>query len=129
VIGFPVAKLPGHARDGVVSLEDAKKAALDFVFTRTTRSSLDLLLRQYDFAGAFHNAGAADAYRWLCEDRHVLLIRTARAAMTAFDAAMRPVFTVDLSHATYREFAGEEYADGATVSAGDSPPVSLSRRS
>jgi hypothetical protein len=126
--GFPVAKLPRHARDGVVSLEDAKKVALDFVFTRTTRSSLDMLLRQYDFAAALGNAGASDAYRWLCDHRHVLLIRTAAATMTAFDADMRSVFTIDLSGATYREFAGEELAEGLTMRAGDSPQVPLPPR-
>jgi hypothetical protein len=102
VAGFPVARLPGHARQGVVSLEDAKMVALDFVFTRSTRSSLDELFRQYDWSTV--NAAATGPYH--------LVIRTARSALTAFDAPMRPLFELRLpDRPTYVECGGVEYVD------------------
>jgi hypothetical protein len=126
VAGYPVAKLLGHAREGVVALEDAKKVAFDFVFTRTTRSSLDALLRQYDWSAL--NAAAPDVYRWLSVDRNVLLIRTGRATMTAFDAGLRPVLTLNYSDARYRECAGEEFVDGLEVVAENEPPIPIPPR-
>jgi hypothetical protein len=101
--GFSVGRLAGHARQGAVSLEDAKKVALDFVFTRTTRSSLAELLRQYDFSAL--NTIAPAPYH--------LLIRTARLKLTAFDAAMRPMFEIELpERPSYVECGGVEYVEG-----------------
>jgi hypothetical protein len=97
VRGYPVAKMLGHAREGVVALEDAKKVAFDFVFTRTTRSSLNALIRQYDWPAL----GAA-----------ALFIRTGHGIMTAFDAAHRPTLTLNYADARYRELAGEEFIEG-----------------
>jgi hypothetical protein len=87
----------GHAREGVVALEDAKKVAFDFVFTRTTRSSLASLLRQYDWP-ALHAA--------------TLFIRTGHGMMTAFDADNHPQVTLNYANARYRELAGEEFIEG-----------------
>ena len=95
--GYPVAKMPGHAREGVVALEDAKKVAFDFVFTRTTRSSLASLIRQYDWP-ALHAAA--------------LFIRTGRGIMTAFDADHRPMLILSYANARYHELAGEEFLKG-----------------
>jgi hypothetical protein len=83
----------GHARERVVALEDAKKVAFDFVFTRTTRSSLATLIRQYDWPAL----GAA-----------TLFIRTGRGIMTAFDADNRPTLILNYANARYHELAGEE---------------------
>jgi hypothetical protein len=100
--GFAVARLLGHARRGVVSLEDAKKVALDFVFTRTTRSSLGTLAEQYNFSSL--NAAAPRPYH--------LLIRTARSRLTAFDATLRPVFELELpERPRYIECGGVEYVE------------------
>ena len=107
--GIPVARLPGHARQSVVSLEDAKKVALDFVFTRTSGSSLDDLLRQYDFSAL--NAAAADTYQLLSTGR-VLLIRTGRGRLTAFDDALAPLFELVLPEAPRCvECGGVEYVE------------------
>jgi hypothetical protein len=104
--GCAVARLPGHARQGVVSLEDAKKVALDFVFTRTTRSSLDALLRQYDTC-------ALNALAPPPPPPYHLLIRTSRSKLTAFAGGMRPVFELQLAdHPTYIECGGVEYVEG-----------------
>lgn len=127
VPGYPVAKMPGHARDGVVSLEDAKKVALDFVFTRTTRSSLDGFLRQYDWTALA--AATPELHRWFREDRIVLLIRTARAMMTAFDALQRPMLTLNYADARYEEWAGEELLDGIDVVVEGKSPVPVARTS
>jgi hypothetical protein len=100
--GFAVARLPGHARQGVVSLEDAKKVALDFVFTRTTRSSLDALLRQYDTCAL--NAPAPPPYH--------LFIRTGRTKLTAFDAGGGVIFELERSdRPSVIECGGVEYAE------------------
>ena len=113
--GFAVARLPGHARRGAVSLEDAKKVALDFVFTRTTRSSLDALLRQYDWSAV--NAVAPGPYH--------LLIRTARSRMTAFDGSMSPLVELELpQRPVYVECGGVEYVeDLCAVVAGQRLPL------
>jgi hypothetical protein len=123
VAGYPVGKMQGHAREGVVALEDAKKVALDFVITRTTRSSLDVFVRQYDWSAL--NAAAPDAYRWLSTGRDVLLVRTGRGEMTAFDAVQRAVLRLDYREPHYRECAGEEFVEGLTaiVGSGEKLPI------
>jgi hypothetical protein len=98
--GYPVAKMPSHAREGVVALEDAKKVAFDFVFTRTTRSSLATLLRQYDWP-ALHAAA--------------LFIRTGRGIMTAFDADHRLMLILNYANARYHEIAGEDFLEGFEI--------------
>jgi hypothetical protein len=72
----PVAGFPGHSRGSVVALEDAKRAAMDFVFLRTTRSSLHSLLSQFDLRPLRDHA--QEVWKWLTQDRDVLLIRTPR---------------------------------------------------
>ncbi len=92
VPGFPAAQLPGHPRPGVVSLEDAQLAGSDFVFVRTTRSSLSQLLT----TGLLPlETLPADVQLWLRTGRDVLLIRTGqpgerqRPFLTAFDSEMQ----------------------------------------
>jgi hypothetical protein len=102
--------LAGHARQGVVSLEDAKKVALDFVFTRTTRSSLDELLSRYDWSAL--NAASPGVYQWLEAERDVLLIRTGRATLTALDAAQRARVKLELPEPVrFVECGGIEYVE------------------
>jgi hypothetical protein len=108
--GFPVARLMAHAREGVVALEDAKKVALDFVFTRTTRSSLAALLEDYDVETL--NAAAPGAYSALTGGR-VLLVRTGMRGMTAFGEGMKPVLELGLNDsARYFECGGVDYVEG-----------------
>jgi len=114
--GFPVARFPGHSRSGVVSLEDAKKVALDFVFTRTTRSSLNDLLDQYDWSVL--GKVAPDVSAWLSAGE-VLLIRTKRRTLSAFDAGMTARFQLSLPDpATYTEIGAVEYAEELTCTIG-----------
>ena len=116
--GYPIARMLGHAREGVVALEDAKKVAFDFVFTRTTRSSLATLRRQYDWS----------ALNDVTLDHAALLIRTDRGIMTAFDAGPRAMFTLNYCDARYREFAGEELVDGLAAIVANQPPVPIPPR-
>jgi hypothetical protein len=53
VKGVPVDAVGGTARTGAASLADARKAAEDFLFLRTTRQSVDSFFRQYDFGPLF----------------------------------------------------------------------------
>lgn len=107
--GFSIARLPGHSREGVVSLADAKKVALDFIFTRTTRSSLNELLEQYDFSPVADRWPGV--YRMMTSGR-VLLIRTDRSLMTVFDGAMTPQCELLISEpASYIEQGGIEYLE------------------
>lgn len=74
VRGYPVQELPPVERPGVVALEDARKAADDFIFLHTTRSSLAEFLEHYDFEPL--KRIAAEAVDWLFSDKPALLIRT-----------------------------------------------------
>jgi hypothetical protein len=123
--GYPVARLIGHPRESVVALEDAKKVALDFVFTRTTRSSLVDWLRDYDFEPL--NAIALDAYHQLTAERGIL-IRTGPRRMIWFDAGMRAAIELSLDDsARYVECGGVEYVEGLCAIV-DGRSVSLSPR-
>lgn len=125
--GWPVGRLAGHARRGVVSLEDAKKVALDFAFTRTTRSSLDEFLARYDFSAL--NAARPDAYQWLRRGRDVLLIRSARGALSAVDEHGRTVMTfAQAEPARFIECGGVEYAEDLHAVIADAPTIPLPPR-
>ncbi len=126
VRGVGVQDLPGHARPGVVALEDALRASSDFVFLRTIRSSLHGLLGQYDWEPLREHA--EEAWNWLSSADLVLLIRSPRCRlgqtpaplMTAFDPQMQPRIELGLYQevgpVAYREFAGVEYlAEGLRV--------------
>ena len=101
--GSPASALPGRQTTGVVTLEDAVRAAPDFVFTRTTRRSLDDLLAGYDLTALAEQAG--EAHRWLTNSADVLLIRTAGREsaqrgsdfLTALDRQLRPRLTLALA--------------------------------
>jgi hypothetical protein len=73
VPGVPVKALIPSERPGVVSIADALKAGPDFVLLRTTRSSLDALLGQFDL-GELEQTTPATA-QWLASERNVLLVQ------------------------------------------------------
>ncbi len=73
VAGIAASELSGFRRPGVVSLEDARLAAADFVITRTTRRSLFRLWERYNLEPL--TAVAPDMARLMSEGRGVLLIR------------------------------------------------------
>jgi hypothetical protein len=96
VKGVSVAELSGPERPGVVALEDARRAAADFVFTATTRQSLDLLLACYDLSPL--ESVDRELVAWLRTSRQVLLIRTPGIGqeawptqlLTAYDEKLQP---------------------------------------
>ena len=116
--GFAVSRLGATGRHGVVALEDAFRVAEDFVFLRTTGSSLDELMQQYDFT---HLQGAIpDLILRPPGGSRVLFIRTTptvhdgRLQLTAFCASGQPLFGVVAESgprrvAPYVEIAGTEY--------------------
>jgi hypothetical protein len=49
VVGLPLSEIPGATRPGAVSLADARKAADDFVFLRTTAQTTRAFFDLFDF--------------------------------------------------------------------------------
>jgi hypothetical protein len=117
--GYSVAAAGFPPRPGVPCLEDANLAAPDFVFLRTTRSSLDEFLSHFNLEPLrerFH-----ETYLWLCRGKDVLLIRTHTGVrpdqplLTTFDAASTPRLQLALvaDHCvSYVESAGRELPVG-----------------
>ncbi len=85
--GIPAADYSGVSRPGVVALEDALRAGQDFLFLRTTASSLRELLSHYDLEPL--RLRDQRVHDWLSARRNVLLIRAAAAVpvLVAFDVA------------------------------------------
>ncbi len=113
-------------RPGVVGLEDVLLAQPDFIFIRSTRSSLADLLNGYDFTPLDRHPASLGA--WLNSPDCVLILRTPlkeqgdppRSLLTAYDARgsarleLGPAQPFDQPREIrYREWAGVEYlADG-----------------
>jgi hypothetical protein len=112
VPGVAVADVAGRERPGVVSLADARRASSDFIFTRTTKSSLRELL---------------DMYQPLPCSEPWLLIRSPmdrldempRPFLTGYDDQFRPRIELGLvaeAVPEYLEFCGAEFLrDGLRV--------------
>jgi hypothetical protein len=110
ISGLPLSAVSSAARPGVVSLADAGKAADDFVFLRTTASSLRDFFALFDFAPLVRWFGLPLA------NRPLLVVRTPTPGgvditLTIFEAGtLRPL--VELSadpRGGYRVRAGVEY--------------------
>ncbi len=114
--GLAAAELQCCERPGVVSLADANKAAADFIILRSTRSSLDTLLRWYDWQSLADRFPAM--HRWLQEDADVLLVARQESSLKSapqleFLRGREPRFVLSarLSSSTmaaYHELAGVE---------------------
>lgn len=126
VPGYALEVFHGRPRPGVATLADAPLVSPDFVFLRTTRSSLDNFLAGFDRSEL--RAADPQAADWLESAPQVLLIRTSAwppareklPFMTAFDETMTPRVAVFLSHAVddslvYEERSGREYPRGARL--------------
>ncbi|MEK6234353.1 MAG: hypothetical protein N2C14_06555, partial [Planctomycetales bacterium] len=119
VVGMPVSELSVEDHFAVVSLEDARKMADDFVFTRTTRRSLNQFLDRHDFSVLnAHDENFETFLRSACK----LLIRVAGRSdadidqpwMIAFDQEMRPRLELALplleaGNVAYAQWAADEY--------------------
>jgi len=110
VHGLPLDAIGGAVRPGTVSLADARRAAADFVFLRSTRSSVRALLTQYDFTPLMRRfrlddvRGGAD----------VLIARAAvGAGLVVYDARLRPRLELEVvTQEGYASRAGQEYPVG-----------------
>ena len=122
--GFPVSHLGEAARHGVVALEDAARVAHDFVFLRSTGSSLAELARQYDFTSL--QTAVPDSAWPSRHESPLLLIRTTPTTdsncvqLTAFCGNGQPVFRLiaecgPMSDSPYIEIAGIEYLTNLQV--------------
>jgi hypothetical protein len=134
--GVAAEDLGNEARPAVVSLADARLAAPDFQFVRTTRSSLNSLLEGYHLEELARAAPQTAA--WLTAAWQVLLLPDAhrRDTLVAFDESLRVRVEFGFARAPgdlprYVEWAADEYlADGLVArptGEGGGPVVLLPR--
>jgi hypothetical protein len=114
LVGLPLDAIGGAVRPGTVSLADARRASADFVFLRSTPSSVKALLGQFDFTPLTERFCLDD----LLNDADVLIARSAtNDGLVIYDAQLRP--RVGLEVAAEKGFegrAGREYpVDGLRV--------------
>lgn len=112
--GLPLEAVGEAVRPGTVSLADARRASADFVFLRSTPSSVKAFLAQFDFTPLAQRFPMQDL---LCGG-NVLIARSATSGrLVIYDAALRS--RVELEVAADRGFerrAGQEYpVDGLRV--------------
>jgi hypothetical protein len=105
--GLPLDAIGGAVRPGTVSLADARRASADFVFLRSTPSSVKSLLTQFDFTPLTELFSLDD----LLGGADVLIARSAVSSnLVIYDAQLRP--RVELVAATEKGFesrAAQEY--------------------
>jgi hypothetical protein len=104
---LPLDAVGGPARPGVIALSDARRAAPDFVFLRTTAGTLRALFEQYDFTPL------RERFRldFLAQPRDLLLASSANGdSLILYDAALRPRLELDVDiRLGFRRRAGHEY--------------------
>ncbi len=112
VPGLPLDGIGPAARPGSVTLADARRAAPDFAFLWTTRSSVDALREQYDFTplGERLNLDFLDTGR-------ALVARSAVGpGVVLYDEALRPQVELEVSlEEGYENRAGQEYPAGGLL--------------
>ncbi len=114
VRGVPLDAIGGAARPGIVSLADARRAAADFVFLRTTPSCARAFLAQFDFTPLTQRFRIAD----VLDGTDVLIACSTRGmGLVIYDAQLRPRVELEVSPAGgYESRAGQEYpAEGLRV--------------
>jgi hypothetical protein len=112
VRGLPLDEIGPAARPGSVTLADARRAAVDFVFLQTTRGSVDALREQFDFTplGERLNLDFLDSGR-------VLVARAAGGpGVILYDDALRPRVELEVPVGEgYESRAGQEYPAGGLL--------------
>jgi hypothetical protein len=107
VRGLALDAIGEAVRPGVVALTDARRAAADFIFLRTTPSSVRAFFQQFDFTPLTQRFRLDD----LLGGADVLIARAVVGpGLVIYDAQLRP--RVELEVATeggYESRAGEEY--------------------
>jgi hypothetical protein len=110
VRGLPLDAIGGAIRPGTVSLADARRAAADFVFLRTTPSSARAFWAQYDFTPLTSRIRLDD----LQGGADVLLARSISGpGVVIYDAQLRPCLEVEVvTEEGFASRAGQEYPIG-----------------
>jgi hypothetical protein len=103
--GLPLDAVGGSPRPGIVSLTDARQASPDFVFLRTTPSSVRALLDQFDFTPLITQF----KLDFLTEGP-VFIARVPSGAVIIYDEEFRPRVELEIDASEgYASRAGQEY--------------------
>jgi hypothetical protein len=107
VRGLPSDEIGEPSRPGTISLTDARRAAADFVFLRTTAGSVKAFLKQFDFAPLAQRFNLD----FLNGSNQVLLARRKQGpGLMISDAELRPRLELMMNAAGgYAKRTGKEY--------------------
>jgi hypothetical protein len=110
LVGLPLDAIGGAVRPGTVSLADARRASADFVFLRSTPSSVKTFLAQFDLTSLKQRFSIDD----LLSGKDVLIARSATSGgLVIYDAQLRPGVELEVAaEAGFRSRAGQEYPLG-----------------
>ncbi|HEY7326317.1 MAG TPA: hypothetical protein VH592_01660 [Gemmataceae bacterium] len=105
--GLPLDAIGGALRPGTISLADARRASSDFVFLRSTSSSVKAFLTQFDFTALTQRFSIDDLVR----GENLLIARSATTdALVIYDARLRPRVELEIAaEAGFHSQAGQEY--------------------
>jgi hypothetical protein len=108
--GLPLDSIGGAVRPGTVSLADARRASADFVFLRSTPSSVKALLDQFDFTPLAQRFSIED----LLSGADALIARSGTSGgLMIYDAQLRPRLEWEVAaEAGFHNRAGQEYPVG-----------------
>jgi hypothetical protein len=118
--GLPLDAIGGPVHPGAISLADARRAAADFVFLRSTPSSVKAFLAQFDFGPLGQKYPIDD----LLSGKDVLIARSATSGnLVIYDAQLRPRLELEVAaEKGFENRAGKECPVGglsARVGDGD----------
>jgi hypothetical protein len=114
VRGLSLDAIGSAVRPGTVSLADARRAAADFVFLRTTPGSVRAFLSQFDFTPLARRFRVDDLFG----GADLLIARSvAGSGLVIYDARLRPRLELEVAtEGGYEVRAGQEYpVDGLRV--------------
>ncbi len=105
--GLPLDAIAGAVRPGTVSLADARRASADFVFLRSTPSSVKALLTQFDFSPLLQRFPIDT----LLHKENMLIARSAASGnLVIHDLQFRPRVEIEVVvEAGFESRAGQEY--------------------
>jgi hypothetical protein len=108
--GLPLDAIGGAPRPGTVSLSDARHAAADFVFLRSTPSSVKAFLAQFDFTPLAQRFDLDD----LLHGAAVLIAPSAAiGGLVIYDVRLRPRVELEVAaESGFESRAGQEYPLG-----------------
>src|SRR5262249_38021415 len=109
VDGLPLVAHGTQTHHGVVSLHDAYLAADDWLILRTTRRTVDDLLKQYDIAAMVQSKGIPSSSQW----RIVLPVGGDEWSLRVYDEGLRPLCDLRPDYSNgYASRGGAEFLAG-----------------